>query len=428
MNVEVFSLLTKKSFLPLFLTHFFGAFNDNAFKLAMLTLISYFLTQSQAYSEHYQALAGALFIIPFFIFSATAGQLADKFDKAVISRWVKILELFLMAIGGISLYFGNIILMMATLTGMGIHSTFFGPIKYAILPDHLPENQLMGATALIEGSTFFAILLGTTLGTLSIGGAQSGTVYAIGLTLIAAVFGLAASWFIPSAPPTAKNLTIDWRLFRATNRMIKDVFSNKEVIVAIIAISWFWMVGTIILTKLPDYANYVLRAETTVFAAFLALFSIGIALGSLCINQLLSGKVTLHYVPHTMLLLSIFACDLYWATPLYTSDLPLQTFSQFFTKPTHLRVTLDLFFLALSGGMFIVPLYTTLQVKSEGMFRARTIAANNIINAIFMVGGTLLVMLLLYLSLTIPQVFLITGLLNATAAIVLRFWLKKPPS
>lgn len=287
MNVEVFSLLTKKSFLPLFLTHFFGAFNDNAFKLAMLTLISYFLTQSQAYSEHYQALAGALFIIPFFIFSATAGQLADKFDKAVISRWVKILELFLMAIGGISLYFGNIILMMATLTGMGIHSTFFGPIKYAILPDHLPENQLMGATALIEGSTFFAILLGTTLGTLSIGGAQSGTVYAIGLTLIAAVFGLAASWFIPSAPPTAKNLTIDWRLFRATNRMIKDVFSNKEVIVAIIAISWFWMVGTIILTKLPDYANYVLRAETTVFAAFLALFSIGIALGSLCINQLL---------------------------------------------------------------------------------------------------------------------------------------------
>lgn len=425
MKISLTSLLSKRTFLPLFLTQFFGAFNDNAFKLATLTLISYFLTTSQAQSENYQAIAAALFILPFFLFSAVAGQLADKYNKASVTRCIKILEIVLMTVGGVGLYFGHIMIMMIILTGMGIHSTFFGPIKYAILPDHLPKKELMSATALIEGSTFLAILLGTTLGTLSIGGAKTGTLYAIGLTVGAAVSGFLSSWFIPSAPPNASDLKIDWHIPRATLRMLKDVFDNQRIILAIIAISWFWMIGIIVLTKLPDYANYVLQAETSVFAVFLALFSIGIALGSLTINQLLSGQFSLRYTPYIMLFLSLFACDLYWATPVYSDEMALQTLTEFLAETAHVRVMVDLFFLALSGGMYIVPLYTCLQIESKGMFRARTIAANNIINALFMVTGTLLVMILLHYQLSIPQVFLVTGVLNALAALGFWFWLMK---
>ena len=196
MGASVINLLKKRAFLPLFLTQFFGAFNDNAFKFAMLTLISYHLAQSQEQSEHYQAIAGILFFMPFFFFSATAGQLADKYNKANITRVIKVFEVLLVSIGGLAFYLGNTWLLMVTLTGLGIHSTFFGPIKYAILPDLLPQQQLLGATALIEASTFLAILLGTLSGTLSIGGIKAGSMYAIVLTGGVALFGLTASLFI----------------------------------------------------------------------------------------------------------------------------------------------------------------------------------------------------------------------------------------
>lgn len=413
-------LLRKKNFFPLFCTQFFGAFNDNAYKLAMLTLISYFLSTSQAQSETYQAIAGGLFIFPFFLFSATAGQMADKYDKARMTRFIKLFEMFLMILGGFGLYWGHVTMMMIILTGMGIHSTFFGPIKYAILPTHLPKKELLGATALIEGSTFLAILLGTTLGALSIGGISGGVIYAIFLTCMAALLGLVASFFIPSAPSKAKDLYIDWRLLRATYRMLKDIMRNKHIIPVLLAISWFWLIGTVILTKLPDYTNYVLKAETSVFAVFLALFSIGIAAGSLTISQLLKGRITLKYVPHAMIILSIFACDLCWATPSANTEDSLQLLQEFFSRIAHVRVAVDLFLIAFSGGMFIVPLYTFLQIVSEETFRARTIAANNILNALFMVAGTIFVMMLLYFHMAISEVFLILGLLNICAAAI--FW------
>lgn len=421
MGVGIFYLLKKKTFLPLFMTQFLGAFNDNAFKLAMLTLISYFLSASQVQSERYQVIAGALYIFPFFLLSATAGQLADKFDKARMARITKLFEVVLMAIGGLALYLGNIFMMMATLTGMGIHSTFFGPIKYAILPDHLLKPELLGATALIEGSTFLAILLGTTLGTLSVGGAGTGSLYAIIITCGAAVVGLIASYFIPPAPSTAVDLAVDWHLWRATRRMFKEVTCKERIMTAIFAISWFWLIGSVVLTKLPDYTNYVLRANTSVFATFLALFSIGIALGSLVISKLLTGKVLWRYVPHSLFLLSLFACDIYWATPVTSVDIPLQSLREFFSQLSHLRITIDLFLLAFCGGLFVVPLYTYLQVTSDGWMRARTIASNNIFNALFMVAGALLVMVLLYFHLPIAQVFLILGLMNFCVAAALWF-------
>jgi MFS family permease len=281
-------LLSKRKFLPLFLTQFFGAFNDNAYKLAMLTLISYHLSQSQTQSEYYQALAGALFIIPFFIFSATSGQLVDKYDKALMSRLVKVFEVILMIFGGFAFYFGNITLLMCTLTGMGIHSAFFGPIKYGILPDHLPKEDLLAATGLIEASTFLAILLGTTFGTLAIGAKNTAPVIPIFMTLFAAFAGLFSSLFIPNAPSSLSTLKVDYNIWRATVAMLKQARKDLGTLLAILTISWFWLIGAVILTKLPDYAHYVLGAKTTVFALFLALFSIGIALGSLLISFILT--------------------------------------------------------------------------------------------------------------------------------------------
>ncbi|MCE3044008.1 MULTISPECIES: MFS transporter [Legionella] len=415
-----YELLAKRNFLPLFITQFCGALNDNVFKLSMLTLISYHLSTSQSQSEHFQALAGALFTLPFFLFSATAGQLADRYDKATISRVVKLLEIILMIIGSIALYRGSIVLLMLTLTGMGIHSTFFGPIKYAILPDHLPKSQLLNATALIEASTFLAILLGTTLGALSIGNTGSKVHLAVFIINFTAVTGLIFSLFIPKAPASASQFTVDWNVWRATKTMLREVVHNPKVLPAILAISWFWLIGAVVLTKLPDYTHYILRADTTVFALFLTLFSIGIALGSMAISRFLAGRITIQFVPSTMLLMTLFAADLYWATPALNSQLPLQSLIQFMLKIQNWRIICDFFFFSVCGGLFVVPLYTYLQICSEEGQRARTIAANNIFGALSMVLGSLLIMVLLQFNINIASIFIILAVLNALVAAA--FW------
>jgi len=420
MSAQVAVLLKKRTFLPLFLTQFFGAFNDNAFKLSMVTLISYHLSSSQAWSEYYQALAGALFTLPFFLLSTTAGQLADKYDKAIMTRLVKLLELLLMALGSYALYEGSIPLMLTILTGMGIHSTFFGPIKYAILPDHLPRNELLTATALIEASTFIAILLGTTLGALSIGSTKSHVGMAVFITNFVAVCGLVASLFIPSAKSKLPDLKIDWHLWRSANTMIRNIMGNRRIMPAILAISWFWLIGAVILTKLPDYTHYVLGANTSVFSVFLALFSIGIAFGSMAINHILSGHITLRYVPLSMLMLSLFAMDLYFVSPpVVADDTTLKSLSEFVFQLSNVRIMLDFFLLSFCGGLFSVPLYTFLQIGSNEGSRARTLAANNIVNALFMVLGMALVMILLHFNVSIAMVFLILAVLNALAAVAM---------
>lgn len=425
MSLNSLYLLKERRFLPLFITQFFGAFNDNAFKLAMLTLISYRLSTTQAQSEFYQAVASALFIIPFFIFSAVSGQCADKYDKALLTRLIKVFEVVLIIIGGIGLYNSSIFLMMITLTGMGIHSAFFGPIKYAILPDHLAQKELLVATGLIEGSTFLAILFGTTLGTISIGINNSIPYFAICITLIAAFIGLFASLFIPPAPSSSVDLKVDIQLWRATLSMLKQARKAPGLLMAILTISWFWLVGAVLLTKLPDYCHYVLGANTTVFALFLALFSIGIALGSLCINFILRGRITLTLVPAAMLAFTCFIFDIYWASPVTEVGDVLLTLSTFFTYFKHWRIAIDLFMLGFCGGLFVVPLYTYLQVTSPVESRGRTIAANNIYNSLAMVIGTGIVMLLLHFSISIPKVFFLFSILNALVAVLLFFYLRK---
>lgn len=413
----MFNLLTKRAFLPIFLTQFFGAFNDNAFKLAMLTLISYFISVSQQQSEQYQAIAGALFIIPFFMFSATAGQLADHLDKARLTRMIKVFEVVLVLSGSLALYKSNIILMLLVLMGLGVHSAFFGPIKYAILPDHLPRKSLLGATSLVEGSTFLAIFLGTTLGSMSIMGPKIGVMYAIVLTLIAALAGLIASSFIPATTAHTSNIKIDWRPIRATQNLLKKVLHQRDKQLVVGAISWFWLFGTVLVTKLPDYVNYVLHGSTLIFAFFLALFSAGFALGSLIINKILKGQISLRYVPVNLLLMSFFIFDLYWATPTTPYSIAQQSWHEFFQHSIHWRLAIDLLLLAICGGLFAVPLYAYLQITCDGTIRAQTIAANNVINALFMAIGTMLVMLLLHLQVTIPSVFLILAILNSGIAL-----------
>ena len=378
MGVNVIYLLKERRFLPFFITQFLGAFNDNTFKLAMLTMISYHLTHTQDQSEYYQALAGALFISPFFFLSATSGQLADKYDKTNLIRIIKVCEIVLMIIGSIALYNGSIFWMMFTLTGLGAHSTFFGPIKYAILPDHLPQEELLGATGLLDGSTFIAILLGTTFGTLAIG-AQSGSPYvAIFMTIGFAVVGCLSSFFIPKAPSSSPHLKIDLNLGRAIYNMLKRTTDHFGIFVAILILSWFWLLGTVVLTKLPDYTNYVLGANNTVFALFLALFSIGIACGSVTVNFIFQGRIALSIVPWALFAFSCFTFDFYWASRGMEAHNPLLTVTNFFTSFTHWRIAFDLFMLAFSAGQFIVPLYTYLQVTSSPEERARIIAANNI--------------------------------------------------
>lgn len=426
METSVIRLLQRRKFLPFFLTQFFGAFNDNAFKLTMLTMISYRLTDSQAQSEYYQALASVLFILPFFLLSAIAGQLADKYDKAVVIRLIKVAEVFLMIIGSCALYYGNIFWMMFTLAGMGVHSSFFGPIKYAILPDHLEKNSLLGATGLVDASTFMAILLGVTLGTLATNVNGSTPYLAIFMVILVALAGLLTSLFIPSAPSSLPHLKVDFQFWRATVDLLKYATEHTGILLSILIISWFWLTGVVFTTKLPDYTHYVLGADTSVFALFLALFSIGIALGSVMVNVFLNGQINLSIVPFAMLGFSCFSFDLYWASP---TTPPLQdsllTIHTFFTHFFHWRVAFDLLMLAFCSGLFVVPLFTYLEVTSLAEARARTIATNNIYNSLFMVLGTVFVIVSLHYHATIPQVFLMVSLLNIIAAWLAWVYLKR---
>lgn len=329
-----------------------------------------------------------------------------------------------MVIGSVAFKLQSMTLLLLVLMGMGIHSTFFCPIKYAILPDHLAREELLGATALIEASTFIAILLGTTLGALTIGTTHSHVGYAIGLVISAALAGLVASWFIPPAPGKA-SVAIDWHVWRATLTMMRLTFANRVTLPAILTISWFWLIGAVITTKLPDYTHYVLRADTTVFALFLALFSIGIALGSLSIGHFLKGIITLKYVPPAMLLLSLFAMTLYWITPAVDEQLPLQSLGRFLLHFSNWLVAFDFFLFAFSAGLFIVPLYTFIQVSCPEHERARTVAANNILNALAMVVGSVLLMILIHFKMSIAFLFLLLGVFNAIAAMVLWWGIRR---
>ncbi len=418
-NVQTMPILSSQRFLPLFITQFLGAFNDNLFKNALVILITYRVTvETGQNAQILITLAAGLFILPFFIFSATAGQFADKYDRAWLSRIIKIAEIMLMVLAAAGLWMGNVIFLMLVLFCTGVQATFFGPIKYALLPQHLKENELLPGNAYIEAGTFLAILLGTILGG-SLILHKHGIAEVSVAAIVCAIAGYIASRHIPPAPPPEPQLCINYNIVREIMHIIRFARADRNVFLYILGISWFWLLGATFLSQFPTYAKDVVYANQKVVTLFLTLFSVGIGTGSLLCNTLLKGKLDSRYVPFAMIGISLFTFDLYYSSgsAVFAADTTLSSIPDFLWHAEGWRILADLFFIALCGGIFIVPLYALMQIKSPAEHRARIIAANNIMNALFMVVAALLTSLMLEKHWTVPEVFLSTGILNIPAAI-----------
>jgi acyl-[acyl-carrier-protein]-phospholipid O-acyltransferase/long-chain-fatty-acid--[acyl-carrier-protein] ligase len=413
-----FHLLGKRRFLPLFVTQFCGALNDNVFKNALVILVTYRLAQAAGLNSQIMATAAAgLFILPFFLFSATAGRLADKLEKKWLIVAIKTAEIAIMALAAWGFAAGSITLLFAVLFLMGVHSTFFGPLKYGILPAHLRPEELLGGNALIEAGTFLAILIGTIAGGLLIL-AEGGIAATIAAILAVAFAGLLASLFIPPAGAAAPELSLHLNILADTAEMLREARRSRTLWLAMLGISWFWLVGATFLSQFPALAKDVIGADEHVVTLFLAAFTIGIALGSLLCNRLLKGEVSARFVPLGALGISLFTIDLFAASArLPPEGAALLGVGDFLGTLAGWRITADLTLVALCGGVFIVPLYTLLQARSEERERSRVIAANNILNALFMVVAAVATVALLAAHVGVPQVFLIVAIVNFAVAI-----------
>jgi MFS family permease len=416
-------LLRRRRFLPLFITQLLGAFNDNLFKNAMVLYVVYSLYNSESAEAAFSGVASALFIIPFVVLSALSGQLADMRDKARIIRLVKLAEIVIMMVGaaglvlawqGLMVEIVAIPLMLVALFAMGVHSTFFGPIKYAILPQHLHQDEVLAGTGLVEAGTYVAILAGTILaGWIPVEWAAAGVV-------ITALLGWFSARYVPPAPAQGEVVPLDYHFIRASITLIRQTSHDRRVFLAIGAISFFWAVGTILFIQFPPLAKNVLMASKEVASLFLVVFSIGVALGSVSINALLRGRVSARYAPPAVLAMSLFVVA-FWAvcarwTPLAGDG--LMNAAQFVHHPLAVPLLLSLLGIAVSGGMFVVPLYAFLTTFVDKTQTARTIAANNIVNSGAMVGGALLAM-----GLSAVGVGIVRQLLLSAALCVVSAWL-----
>ncbi|MDE1153203.1 MAG: acyl-[ACP]--phospholipid O-acyltransferase [Micavibrio sp.] len=419
-------LMTSRRFLPLFITQFLGAFNDNLFKNALIMLVTFkFAAQLAMPAQVLVALAGGIFILPFFLFSATAGQLADKMDRAKIAQYVKIAEIVFMALAAVGFLAPSVTVLLAVLFCMGLHSTFFGPVKYAILPQQLEGKELLSGNAYVEAGTFLAILLGTTLGGILVSSTLGQEVIA-GAVITVAIGGYFSSRFIPPAPGPQPDLVVNRNFWQETLKIMKYMQGEPGIYRAILAISWFWLVGATYLTQFPAFAKDFLGGDESVATLLLTLFSVGIGAGSMLCSRLLKGQVQATYVPIAAIGMAIFGVDLYFAAhslvqPLVTENgvsvMITQSAGEFISTPHNWRVVFDLFMIALSGGLFAVPLYALVQKRADPQFLARVIAGLNIMNAVFMVVSSLLTALLLAMHFTIPQVFMAIALLHLLVAV-----------
>jgi len=398
-------LLRTRRFLPLFVTQLFNAFNDNLYKTAMVLFVVYQIYNSEEAEGIFSAVASGLFIIPFFILSALAGPLADMRDKAAIIRKVKAFEIVLMIIGASGLMlawrgyempvtlFGvetsfPVLLMLLALFLTGVQSTFLGPIKYAILPQHLRKEEVLAGTGLVEAGTYIAILAGTILA-----GWISVEVAAVGI-IFTSIVGYMVSRQVPPAPPQGEVEKLDWHILRASVRLVRDTMHNREVYYAILAISFFWTIGAVLFIQFPPLAKNVIMASKEVASIFLVIFSIGVAIGSVAVGALLKGKVSARYAPQSVIAMGVFVVAFYVVCKIWEADKPTQLLdvAGFLGWPMASIILLCLLGIAISGGMFVVPLYAFLTTRVAPDKASRTIAANNIVNSGAMVGGSLLAM------------------------------------
>ena len=410
-----FALMKQRRFLPLFTTQFLNAFNDNFYKMSVVVLATYAIYTKPAEVAWFNALVGGLFILPFFLFSALAGQLADSTDKTKMIRIIKTAEIVIMVVGGAGIWMHNVPLMLLALFAMGTHSTFFGPIKYAILPQHLEDDEVLAGTGWVEAGTYIAILGGTIAG-----GLISPHIAVLGIIAVAIIGRLTAS-FVPAAPPEtdAAGLVIDHNVFRSSWRLVNSTMHIPRLFLAIVSISFFWAIAAILAAQFPPLVKDTLGADKTVATLFTAIFSVGVAVGSIIVNRLLKGHVSARYSPGSVIVMGLFVLDLWWVVGGWKHlDGTLMDWREFLSLGTGDRIIVDLFGIAVAGGMFVVPLYAFLTTTVAKSQTARTVAANNIVNSGFMVAATLFLSVLIGLGLTIDDTLLMVAAMCLGSAVL----------
>jgi len=407
-------LLRRRRFLPLFVTQLLNAFNDNLYKNAMVLFVVYGIFNSEESETQFSAITSALFILPFFVLSALAGQLADMRDKAKIIRAVKMAEILIMAVGatglvlawnGLAVHSLAIPLMLLALLAMGVHSTFFGPIKYAILPQHLEKGEVLAGTGLVEAGTYIAILLGTII---------AGWIpveWAAAAVVAIALVGYWTSRQVPPAPPVEEAQPIDPHIIRSSIQLIRNTVHEREVFFAILAISFFWTIGAVLFVQFFPLAKNVLAADKQVASLFLVMFSIGVAVGSVSINALLKGQVSARYAPFSVIMMGVFVAVFWFICRMWSveTDGRLMGVSEFIAQPLAIPVLVTLLLIAISGGMFVVPLYAFLTTKVDPGQAARTVAANNIVNSGAMAAGSIIVVGLSAIGIPITEQLLLSS-------------------
>jgi MFS family permease len=405
-------LIRARRFLPLFITQLLGAFNDNLFKNAMVFFVVYSVYNSETAEMWFSAIASGVFVVPFFLFSALAGQLADMRDKAKIIRVVKACEIGIMLVGGAGLVLAwqgvaittlSIPLMLLALFAMGVHSTFFGPIKYAILPQHLGEKEVLAGTGLVEAGTYLAVLAGTIVaGWIGVSWAALGVV-------VIAIIGFFTARLVPSAPPLGKIEPLDFNVLRASSKLISSTVHDRRVFLAIIAISIFWAICTILFVQFTPLAKNVLSASKEVASLFLVIFSVGVAIGSVSINALLKGTVSARYSPISVIAMGAFLLVFESICSDWQASATMLDVPSFLAHPLAPMLLMTLLGIAVSGGMFVVPLYAFLTTFVEKSQTARTIAANNIVNSGAMVVGAIFAGVLSLIGLAVVKQLLVVA-------------------
>jgi MFS family permease len=412
-----FALLTQRRFAPFFGAQFLGAFNDNLFKTALVTAITF---DAASWTDLnvglLNNLIAGLFILPFVLASATAGQIADKTDKAFLMRAVKLMEIAIMVIAAFGWAMHNLWLLVAAVVGMGLHSTIFGPVKHSYLPQHLSKQELIGGNGMVQMGTFVGILTGQLLGAAAMALGGTGVTVIVVATIAVALLGLLLTLLVPSSPPAAPDLVISRNVFAESIRNLRFSASNRDVFIAMLANSWFWFFGAMILAQFPVYARDILHGAPEVFAVLLTAFSIGIGAGSLMCERLSGGRLHLGLVPIGALGLSLFGIDLYFAS---TQAMPAQVTAASLLVGEQFRILLDCFLLGAFGGIYVVPLFALIQTRSEPSHLSRTIGGMNILNALFMVVAALIAMVLLSIGLSVPGIFLFTAVANFALLILL---------
>ena len=415
-HANQFALLTQRRFAPFFWTQFAGAANDNLFKFAFTVMVTYQLQLSWMPPAMAGLIIGALFILPFLLFSATSGQLTDKFDKTKMIRFVKNLEIAIMVVAAWGFFRADAVVLLACVFLMGLHSTLFGPVKFAYLPQVLDARELTGGNGMVEMGTFVAILLGQVAGGLLVAMPGIGHVSVAVACLALALAGRAVAQAIPAAPATDPTLVINWNPISETWRNLKLAYGNVVVFRSLLGISWMWFFGAVFLSQFPSFAKDVLHGNEQVASLLLVVFSIGIGIGSLLCETLSRRQVEIGLVPLGAIGMSVFAIDLYFASRGLSEPSSTWDAMEFISRPAHWRVMADLGLLSLFAGLYSVPMYALIQMRSQPTHRARIIAANNILNALFMIASSVIAGALLGAGFTIPQIFLFTGIANALVA------------